>query len=88
MQSAPTLVPVTGLEPVIPCGRRILSPLHIPILPHRHNPAKATVVSVAHFGRNCNPNYQMPLSNHHFFGGVPFWKSFVFLYCPVLLQMP
>ena len=31
------LVPVTGLEPVRCCHRGILSPLRLPIPPHRHN---------------------------------------------------
>ena len=32
---APTLVPVTGVEPVHPCGYGILSPRCLPIPPHR-----------------------------------------------------
>ena len=30
-----SLVPVVGIEPTCPCGRRILSPLRLPVPPHR-----------------------------------------------------
>jgi hypothetical protein len=40
-----SLVPKTGLEPVRPCGRRILNPLRLPIPPLRRTYETATLVA-------------------------------------------
>jgi hypothetical protein len=40
-----SLVPKTGLEPVRPCGRRILNPLRLPIPPLRRTNEAATLVA-------------------------------------------
>ncbi len=43
------MVPVTGLEPVRSCLRGILSPLRLPIPPHRHNIAIDIIIVLGVF---------------------------------------
>ena len=51
------LVPVAGIEPARCCHRGILSPLRLPVPPHRHKPHVTTAESILSSKRRQQFNY-------------------------------